>query len=182
MNVIISIFGYIFDKCYRVYNSYKQHSINELLGGGNRIISAPYIVRGASNIISEEPFSIGPNSTIYTTRAKLIIKKHVIAGPNLTIITGDHHYVVGKWIDEVKDNDKLPENDQDVIIEEDVWIGSNVTILKGVIIGRSSIIAAGAVVTKSCSPYSIIGGVPAKIIKSKFNKEQIKEQEQLLNV
>lgn len=33
MNVIISIFGYIFDKCYRVYNSYKQHSINEFLGG-----------------------------------------------------------------------------------------------------------------------------------------------------
>lgn len=89
MNVIISIFGYIFDKCYRVYNSYKQHSINELLGGGNRIISAPYIVRGASNIISEEPFSIGPNSTIYTTRAKLIIKNMlslVLTLPSLLVI------------------------------------------------------------------------------------------------
>lgn len=34
MNVIISIFGYIFDKCFRVYNSYRLHNMNELLGGG----------------------------------------------------------------------------------------------------------------------------------------------------
>ena len=84
------------------------------------------------NIIADEPMSIGPNSTIYTTRAKLIIKSHFIAGPNLTIITGDHHYMVGKFIDQVKDEDKLPENDQDIVIEEDVWCGANVTIMKGV--------------------------------------------------
>lgn len=177
---IIYFLGQIVDILFRLHNSHKIHVINKLLGGGKRVIAYPYIIRGTQNIIAEEPISIGPNATIYTTRAKLIIKKHFISGPNLTIITGDHHYIVGKFLDEVKDQDKLPENDQDVIIEEDVWCGTNVTILKGVTIGRGSIVAAGALVTKSCPPYSIIGGVPAKIIKKKFTAEQIKEHENLL--
>lgn len=117
----------------------------------------------------ESPVSIGPGATIYTTGAKLIIKKHVITGPNLTIITGDHKYIPGRWIDSVKANEKEDFFDQDVIIEEDVWIGANVTILKGVTIGRSSIIAAGALVIKDVPPYSIVAGVPAKVIKMKWN-------------
>lgn len=55
------------------------------------------------------------------------------------------------------------------------------TILKSVTIGRGSIVAAGAVVTKSCPPYSIIGEVPAKLIKMRFSPEQIIEHEILLN-
>lgn len=68
-----------------------------------------------------------------------------------------------------------------VVIEDDVWCGANVTILKGVTIGHGSIVAAGAVVTKSCEPYSIIGGVPAKLIKMRFTPEQIIEHERLLS-
>ena len=75
---------------------------------------------------------------------------------------------------------KIPENDQDVLIEGDVWCGANVTILKGVTIGRGSIVAAGSVVTKSCPPYSIIGGVPAKLIKKRFSEEEIKLHELML--
>lgn len=138
------------------------------------------MVSGAENIIAGEPISIGPNCIIYTTRAKLIIKSHFVSGPNLTIITGDHHYVVGKFLDDIKDSDKIPENDQDVVIEEDVWCGANVVILKGVTIGRGSIVAAGSVVTKSCPPYSVIGGVPAKVIKRKFTEAQIIEHERIL--
>ena len=77
-------------------------------------------------------------------------------------------------------NEKLPENDAPVVIEDDVWCGANVTILKGVTIGRGSVVAAGAVVTKSCPPYSIIGGVPAKILKRRFSKEEIIEHERNL--
>ena len=138
------------------------------------------MVSGAENIIAGEPISIGPNCIIYTTRAKLIIKSHFVSGPNLTIITGDHHYVVGKYLDDIKDSDKIPENDQDVVIEEDVWCGANVVIRKGVTIGRGSIVAAGSVVTKSCPPYSVIGGVPAKVIKRKFTEAQIIEHERIL--
>lgn len=81
---------------------------------------------------------------------------------------------------DVTDAEKTPEQDAPVIIEDDVWCGANVTILKGVTIGRGSVVAAGAVVTKSFPPYSIIGGVPAKLIKIRFTLEQIKKHERLL--
>ena len=77
-------------------------------------------------------------------------------------------------------DDKLPENDMPVVIEDDVWCGANVTILKGVTIGRGSVIAAGAVVTQSFPPYSIIGGVPAKLLKRRFTEEQAKENDRIL--
>jgi acetyltransferase-like isoleucine patch superfamily enzyme len=54
-----------------------------------------------------------------------------------------------------------------VVIEDDVWIGHGAVILKGVRIGKGSIVAAGAVVTKDVSMYSIVGGVPAKVIGSR---------------
>jgi tetrahydrodipicolinate N-succinyltransferase len=52
-----------------------------------------------------------------------------------------------------------------IVIEDNVWIGCNVTILKGVTIGAGSVVAAGAVVTRSCAPQSLIGGVPARVIR-----------------
>ena len=72
------------------------------------------------------------------------------------------------------------ENDQPVVIEDDVWCAANVTILKGVTIGRGSIVAAGAVVTQSFPPYSVIGGVPAKLLKMRFTPEEIVEHEKML--
>lgn len=59
------------------------------------------------------------------------------------------------------------------IIENDVWIGARVTILDGVTIGNGAIVASGSVVTKDVPPYAIVGGVPAKIIKYRFEKEKI---------
>ncbi len=52
-------------------------------------------------------------------------------------------------------------------IEDDVWLGSGVRVLDGVRIGRGSIISAGAVVTQNVEPYSIMGGVPAKLIRKR---------------
>ena len=72
--------------------------------------------------------------------------------------------------------------DQPVVIEDDVWCGANVTILKGVTIGHGSVVAAGAVVTKSFPPYSIIGGIPAKLLKMRFTEEEIMEHERMLTV
>ena len=57
---------------------------------------------------------------------------------------------------------------ENVVIEDDVWIGQRVIILPGVTIYKGCIIGAGAVVTKSFPPYSIIGGNPAKLIKSRL--------------
>ena len=53
------------------------------------------------------------------------------------------------------------------IIEDDVWIGARVLILPGRRIGKGSIIAAGSVITKDVAPYSIVGGNPAHLIKTR---------------
>lgn len=137
--------------------------------------------KGLWNMSIGDGTSIPKGSTFYCTIAPLTIGKKVIFGPKPTIITGDHRIdIIGKYIMDVTDAEKTPEQDAPVIIEDDVWCGANVTILKGVTIGRGSVVAAGAVVTKSFPPYSIIGGVPAKLIKMRFTLEQIKKHERLL--
>lgn len=138
-------------------------------------------IKGLENLSIGDFTIIPKGSTIYCTRSELRIGRKVVFGPNPTIITGDHRIdIIGKYIADVSDADKLPANDSPVIIEDDVWCGANVTILKGVTIGKGSVVAAGAVVTNSCPPYSIIGGVPARIIKMRFTAQQIEEHEQSL--
>lgn len=61
------------------------------------------------------------------------------------------------------------------IIGNDVWIGAKVVINRGVTIGDGAVIAAGSVVTKDVPPYSIVGGVPAKVIKMRFSDSIISE-------
>jgi len=63
----------------------------------------------------------------------------------------------------------------DVEIGHDVWIGDDVKILDGVKVGTGSIIGAAALVTKDVPPFSVVGGVPAKVIKYRFNTEKIAE-------
>ncbi len=134
--------------------------------------------KGLENLSIGEGTSIPRGSTFYCTRAPLTIGKKVIFGPHPTIITGDHRIdVIGKHIMDVLDEEKLPENDAPVVIEDGVWCGANVTILKGVTIGRGSIVAAGAVITKKMPPYSIIGGVPAKVLKFRFSVDEVMEHE-----
>ena len=125
--------------------------------------------KGLENLSIGDGTSIPKGSTFYCTKAPLTIGKKVIFGPKPTIITGDHRIdIQGKYIIDITDDEKLPENDLPVTIEDGCWIGANVTILKGVTLGHDSVVAAGSVVTKSCEPYSIIGGVPAKLIRRRF--------------
>lgn len=58
-------------------------------------------------------------------------------------------------------------------IGNDVWIGDSVLILDGVKVGDGAIVAAGAVITSNVPPYAIVGGVPAKVIRYRFNEEEI---------
>lgn len=117
------------------------------------------------------------DARILNQNAKFIMKEHSGAATGLTVVTGNHALIKGRFYRQIAEKEKPEGLDKDVLVEEDVWIGCNVTLLSGVTIGRGSVIAAGAVVTKSCPPYSIIGGVPAKVIKIRMSIDEILEHE-----
>ena len=96
-------------------------------------------------------------------------------GPNVVIVDHDHEYKDSKELICKQGMKKKP-----VKIGSNVWIGANVTILAGVHVGRGATIAAGAVVNKDVPPYSIVGGVPSRVIKFYWTKDQILEHERRL--
>lgn len=90
----------------------------------------------------------------------------VIIAPQCTIITSNHNY---EEVDFLPFDNKLLK--RKVVIEDYCWLGRNVMVMPGVTIGKASIVAAGSVVTKDVPPYSIVGGNPAKVIKTRSKDE-----------
>ncbi len=89
----------------------------------------------------------------------------VLFGPSVRIFSENHRF----------DNSELPIRQQGevrapVVIEGDCWIGADVTIVGGVRIGRGSVVAAGAVVTRDVLPHSVVAGVPARFVRSRFDR------------
>ncbi len=125
--------------------------------------------------------------------AKTSIGRYSSIGPNVNCIFGRHPsdtfvsthpsffalktpvnftYVKQQLFDEYpKPLDE--EGKYTISIGNDVWVGANVSILEGVTIGDGAIIAANALVNKNVDPYTIVGGVPAKTIKKRFNNDEI---------
>jgi acetyltransferase-like isoleucine patch superfamily enzyme len=105
--------------------------------------------------------TIGDNTFINTgvivsVRSAVQIGKNCQIANQVIIMDNDFHGL--------EERDK-PEHPEPVIIEDDVWLATRCTILKGVKIGRGAVVAAGAVVTRDVPPYTLVGGVPAKIIR-----------------
>ena len=130
--------------------------------GRNSIIDCTGVISelGESLIIGNN-VGISPNFVIFV-RGKVEVGNDVIIGPNVTIISENHSF----------EKTDIPIRLQGVSrigvrIGNNCWIGANVTILDGVEIGDNSIIAAAAVVNKNVEPNSIVGGVPAKLIRTR---------------
>ncbi|KKP68571.1 MAG: Acetyltransferase [Candidatus Roizmanbacteria bacterium GW2011_GWA2_35_19] len=94
-------------------------------------------------------------------REKLIIGSHVDIASEVMIYNSQHNI----------ESETFEATHGKVIIEDYVFIGPRVIVLPGVKIGRGAVVAAGAVVTKEVPPYAIVGGVPAKIIGERRNKD-----------
>lgn len=62
-----------------------------------------------------------------------------------------------------------------IVVDDDVWLGYNVTILSGVMIGPGAVVAAGSVVAKDVPPYAVVAGVPARVIKYRFEEDMIRQ-------
>ncbi len=124
--------------------------------------------------------TIGLGSAFMAKESRIYIGNNVMIAPYVVFVAGNHNTsVVGKAMYDVLE--KRPQDDQDIVVEDDVWIGTGVTVLKGVRIGRGSIVAAGALVTKDVHPYTIVGGVPARKISTRFpDKNVVLKHEEIL--
>jgi len=147
----------------------------------------PNVYIGRECRFTEKTISIGQNVYIgksccfQSPNGQIIIGSNVLFGPGVHIHGGNHSYnQVGKYMYSI--HDKKDDQDGVITIEDDVWVGANAILLKGVTIGQGSIVSAGAVVTKSVHPYSIIGGNPAHLIKMRFTEEEIEKHKELLNL
>lgn len=140
----------------------------------------PCFINRVKNVYLEENTNIAANSYISAYNAKFIVKRNCAIAEGLTVHTGNHARVLGKFITQITEENKPTGYDKDVIINEDCWIGCNVTLLCGVTIGRGCTIAAGAVVNKDIPPYCIAGGVPAKVIKRIWTIDEILQHEAAL--
>jgi maltose O-acetyltransferase len=130
-------------------------------GNGNIFEDGIYISDG-KNISIGCDCEINENVFIQGAR----IGNYVMIAPNVSILADQH---IHDRIDipmacQGKTEKKFP------VIEDDVWIGRNAVIMPGITLAKGTIVGAGAVVTKSTEPYTIVGGVPARMIKKRENK------------
>lgn len=155
------------------------------------VISNPNIEVGdytMYNDFAQDPRDFEKNNVLYhypVNRDKLVIGKFCsIACGAKFIFTSANHTLKSlstypfplfyeEWNLDSADVTDAWDNKGDIVVGNDVWIGYEAVILSGVTIGDGAIIGARAVVTKDVPPYMIVGGVPAKPIRKRFNDETV---------
>jgi acetyltransferase-like isoleucine patch superfamily enzyme len=169
-------FSYQFHRfIYRFSNFSHWNAVKKLRGwhygkllaqvGSTLRIAAAVKLANPRNISLGDNCYLGDGVQLYAWNEKITIGNNVLVAAGAQMITRKHGFA---------DVD-LPISEQGyvnapIVIEDDVWIGFRAIILSGVTVGRGSIVGAGAVVTKDIEPYSIVGGVPAKLIRKRASE------------
>ena len=128
------------------------------LGSHSVVESFSCINNAVGDVIIGKHTRIGLHNTII---GPVTIGNHVNLAQGITVTALNHNFA-----DTTKRIDEQGVTTKPVVIGDDVWIGANAVILPGVTIGKHAVVAAGAVVTHDVPEKSLVGGVPAKIIKS----------------
>jgi len=133
----------------------------------NTIIECTGVIRElGEGLVIGNHVGIAQNSFIQV-RGPVVIEDEVIFGPGVSIFS-ENHGTASLDIAIVHQ----PSTRKGVKVCRGVWVGTRATILDGVTVGEHSIVAAGSVVTKDVPPYSIVGGVPARVIKSRKDRTE----------
>lgn len=105
------------------------------------------------------------------------IGNHVLIAPHCALLNrGEHSYnMIGETIFTAPRS-----RSEKIIIGDDVWIGFGSIILGGLTIGEGAVIAAGSLVLNNVPPYSVVAGSPAKVIKQRFNYEEIVRHKEMV--
>ena len=127
------------------------------LGRESVVESFACINNAVGDVIIGDYTRVGLHNTII---GPVTIGSHVNLAQGITVTALNHNFA-----DPSRRIDEQGVSTKPVVIGDDVWIGANAVILPGVTIGHHCVVAAGAVVTKDLPPYTLVGGVPAKIIK-----------------
>jgi len=130
--------------------------IGKELDGTVSLIPPLYATGGDNTRIGRNVF-INQNCTMYDLGG-IDIADDVMIGPNVSLITSGHPVAPSQR--------RAGVTASPIVIERNVWIAANVTVIGGVTIGENSVVAAGSVVTKDVPAYTLVGGNPAKIIRS----------------
>lgn len=130
--------------------------------------------REVQDIILTEPLVVGPkdrlhlsnlagrnNFLVNTNSGNVYIDDYVFFGKNVCLITGTHDFT--KF--QAERMYTAPREGRDIVIEKGAWIATNATVIGPCTIGESAVIAAGSVVVGDVPPFSVVAGVPARLIK-----------------
>jgi acetyltransferase-like isoleucine patch superfamily enzyme len=142
------------------YSALLEHAGKHLRVGQGVLFNNPSLISVGDDVY------LGDGVQLYAWNERIIIGNNVLVAAGVRMITRKHGFA---------DLDR-PMSDQGymnapIFIEDDVWIGFQAVILPGLTIGRGAIVGSSAVVTHDVPPYSIVGGVPARVIRARLEGE-----------
>ena len=163
---VSTLFSFTFVKW--ACNNFAYQLINQVRGLrlakiGKSNIHPTVIIREGEYVTIGDHCLINHNNVIQAGKSKngsITIGNYVHTGANVVMLGFNHGFYTRDI--PIKKQDYM---DAPIVINDDVWIGAGSIILAGVTIGKGAIIAAGAVVNRDVPEYSIVGGVPAKVLK-----------------
>ena len=156
---VVSLYYYMRDRCLVHPKAHVQLSFKIRFGKGTTIRQYAIINTSGGRVSLGEGCELGPFSMIVTKTKDVRIGDHVRMGPHVSMTASNRNYMRRDTL--IVDQGVREEG---ITIGNDVWIGAGSVITDGVKIGEGTVIASGAVVAKDVEPYSIVAGVPAKLI------------------
>lgn len=136
-----------------------------------RVVDQPFLKNDAYTRIGYKSYD--NNALVYRwSDAPLIIGKYCSISYNVRFIMDEGGHTFNTISSYPFKTNKCNMERSGIVVGNDVWIGMNAIIMYGVSIGDGATIAAGSVVTKDVAPYTVVGGVPAKLIKEKCTREE----------